>query len=112
MARESRTELQRTIVEEIAAQNYLIKSLAKSTQPIAPDRAIGRLTRMEAINSKAISEASLASAKSRLAKLETALNNIDRPDFGICMNCSTPIPPGRIMLIPESTLCVHCADNR
>ncbi|MGS2761853.1 TraR/DksA family transcriptional regulator [Sinomicrobium sp. M5D2P9] len=30
-------------------------------------------------------------------------------DFGICIKCKKPIPMGRIMAMPQSTLCVHCA---
>ena len=56
-------ELKKEILSEIAAQKYQIKSLQKSVKPVTRDNAIGRLTRMEAIGSKAISEASLNSAR-------------------------------------------------
>ncbi|MBT5957326.1 MAG: hypothetical protein HOG63_02015, partial [Nitrospina sp.] len=72
----------------------------------------GRLTRMEAISSQGISEASLNSAKVKLAKLEKALSKVDLPDFGICAHCSNPIPEGRIMLMPENVLCVSCAEKK
>ena len=109
MNSEEREELKKDILNEIEVQNYQIESLLKSVKPIAPDNAIGRLTRMEAIGSKAISEASLNSARTKLAKLEIALGRIGDPEFGICRRCSNPIPKGRIMLIPESVVCVNCA---
>lgn len=112
MKTEDRQELKRRIVEEIATQKKLMQSLAEGSKPVAPDNAIGRLTRMEAINSKSISEANLNVATAKLARLETALNKVDQPEFGICMRCDNPIPHGRIMLIPEATLCVPCTDQR
>jgi len=109
---EERRELKCAIIEEIAAQKHLIESLAESVKPVAPDNAIGRLTRMEAIGSKAVSENSLNSARAKLAKLETALEKVDQTGFGICIRCEKPIPRGRIMALPENVLCVPCAEKR
>lgn len=108
---EERGKLKRAIIKEIAAEKHLIEGLADSVKPVAPDNAIGRLTRMEAIGSRAVSEASMNSAKAKLAKLETALEKVDQPDFGICIRCEKPIPQGRIMVMPENVLCVHCAEK-
>ncbi len=90
------------IKENIASYRTLI-------DPIAPDNAIGRLTRMEAINSKSINEAALNRAKQTLSKMERALMMIDSPDFGLCRECEEPIPLARLMFGPESDLCFHCA---
>ena len=65
---------------------------------------------MEAIGSKGVSEASLGSAQRKLARLETALNKIENPEFGVCIRCSRPIPKGRMILMPESVTCVACAE--
>jgi DnaK suppressor protein len=98
------------ITEAITTTERDIVSLKELTKPVEPDVSIGRLTRMEAIGSKSINEAALNLAMTKLAKLKFALANIDKPDFGICMECGEPIPIGRIMIMPESHLCVHCAD--
>jgi DnaK suppressor protein len=109
---EERQELKKEIIEEIEAQKHLIESLEETSKPVPPDDAIGRLTRMEAINSKSISDASLSAARTKLAKLGTALEKIDQPDFGICIRCDNPIPFGRIKAMPENVLCVPCAEKR
>jgi len=46
-----------------------------------------------------------------LKNLERALNNIDDPDFGLCENCDEEIPFARLMIMPETVLCVLCASN-
>ena len=112
MNEQERAELKQKIVEEIEIQKHLIESFEETSKPVAPDNAIGRLTRMEAISSLGISEASLNSAKVKLAKLEKALEKIHLPEFGVCVRCSNSIPQGRIMLMPESTVCVNCAGLR
>lgn len=112
MDNDRRAEFKKNIAAEIEVQKHLIESFTETSKPVAPDDAIGRLTRMEAINSKSISEASLNSAKAKLVKLEKALSKVDFPDFGICVRCLNPIPEGRIMLMPENVLCVSCAEKK
>jgi RNA polymerase-binding transcription factor len=108
---EEKQELKRKIEEVIEAQKVLIASLAETSKPVAPDNAIGRLSRMEALNDRAVSEASLNAARHKLSRLETVLGKVDQPDFGICVSCDNPIPPGRILLMPEATRCVPCAEK-
>ncbi|MEJ2163339.1 MAG: TraR/DksA C4-type zinc finger protein [Robiginitalea sp.] len=79
------------------------------TEPIAPDNAIGRVSRMDAINNKAVSEAALRKAREQLAGLQEHLQTLDTPDFGLCRKCQKPIPIERILLAPESRFCVTCA---
>jgi len=88
--------------EDIAA--YKLRTL-----PVSPDNAIGRISRMEAINDKSIYDAALNKALQTLPKLERLLTMIDDPEFGLCRECEEPIPFGRLMIMPESDLCVHCA---
>jgi DnaK suppressor protein len=97
------------IRKTIAVLKEDIDAYKALTQPIAPDDAIGRLTRMEAINSKSINEAALRKARNKLARLERILRDIDDPDFGLCHACEEPIPFARLMAMPESNLCVACA---
>ena len=104
-----REEFREVILGEIESQKQQIESLLKSVKPIAPDNSIGRLTRMEAIGSKGVSEASLSSAQRKLAGLETALNKIGNPEFGVCIRCASQIPKARMLLIPECVTCVACA---
>ena len=86
-----------------------IAGLEKATQPIGPENAIGRVSRMDAINNRSVVEAGLRSAKRKYAKLQMALKAIDKPGFGSCSRCKRPIATARLMFLPESTHCVHCA---
>ena len=109
METEKRKKLKDHIKKKIEDLKEDIKSYQLITQPVAPDNAIGRLTRMEAINSKSINEATLNKSKQTLSKMERALLMINDPDFGLCGECEEPIPFARLMIMPESDLCVQCA---
>jgi DnaK suppressor protein len=111
MENQQKAKLKENIKEKLEAIKETIASYELLTKPIAPDNAIGRLTRMEAINSKSMNEAALKRAKFTRSKLERALVKIDTPDFGLCRECEEPIPFARLMILPEADLCVKCAEN-
>lgn len=109
MTPEEIIHLQEKIVRSIRKTKRDIEEFKELTGPVAPDVAIGRISRMDAINNKSVMEAALREAESKLKGLENALNNLDSKDFGFCIKCKAPIPPGRILLMPQSPYCVKCA---
>lgn len=102
-------EIKKTILSEIEKTEKNVHDYKMMTGAISPDDAIGRISRMDAINNKSVNEASLRQAEIKLKNLERALEKLDDKDFGICLKCKKPIPVGRIMIRPESVLCVNCA---
>ena len=85
-----------------------IDELKEMANPVSPDNAIGRISRMDAINNKSVVEASIRNLEKKLKGLEYALQNLHKPEFGFCAKCKQPIPEGRILLMPESRFCVKC----
>ena len=79
------------------------------TKPIPPSEAIGRVSRMDAINNRSVNEAALRQLEQELAALEKALSRMRDEKFGKCMQCGEDIPTGRLMLMPGATRCVRCA---
>ncbi len=102
-------KIKQAIYDEISKTEQSIKDLEKQNKPIAPDVSLGRLTRMDAINTKGVIEASLNQAKLRLNSLNNALTKIDSDSFGICIGCDEKIPIARFLIRPESVYCVNCA---
>ncbi|MDL2210912.1 TraR/DksA family transcriptional regulator, partial [Desulfovibrio sp. OttesenSCG-928-O18] len=86
-----------------------IENLKEVTKPVNPED-MDDITRMDAIVNKSVNDAALAAAKSRLAGLEYAAKRFDDPDFGYCIDCGESIPIKRLLSMPESTLCVDCAE--
>ena len=96
-------------------QGLLNKSLTlvdPSTESITPDRAIGRLTRMEAIQAQQISSASREQMKIRLKQTERALLQVEAGTYGLCARCNDPIPEGRLQVMPEAPFCLICASRK
>jgi len=102
-------KLKQVLLDEISKTELLVKEYQELTKPIAPDVAIGRISRMDAINNKSVAEAALRQAEEKLRNLQRVSSKIDDKDFGICLKCHKPIPLGRILIRPESLDCVNCA---
>lgn len=103
------SKIEQTILEEITKTEESIGKYKEMAKPIAPDVAIGRISRMDAINNKSVVEASLRQAEHKLKNLNKVLSQIGSKEFGICIKCKQPIPVGRILIRPESLHCVNCA---
>lgn len=111
MIQDEKINIENQIKEKIEKLAKDIITLKDLTQPISPDCAIGRVSRMDAINNKSVSEAALRKKKSQYIALKNALKNIHSNDFGKCIQCGIRIPIGRIMIMPESNKCVNCASR-
>lgn len=106
---EEKLQIKKRIEEEIALTKELVLKYRELTKPIAPENAIGRISRMDAINNKSVNDAALRKAELKLNNLQIALGKINDTDFGICIRCKKPIPLGRIFLLPQTITCVNCA---
>jgi DnaK suppressor protein len=102
-------EIKLKILAEIKKTEQLIDEYKELTKPVAPDVAIGRISRMDAINNKSVNEASLRQYEQKLQNLNRVLSMYGTTDFGRCLNCRAVIPFGRILIRPESLYCVNCA---
>ena len=105
----NKKELEILIRKKINLISIEIQELKLLTIPIEPENAIGRISRMDAINNKSINDRMLRKAKEKLKKLNLALSRINEKEFGMCINCNKLINENRLMLMPEVVGCVKCA---
>ena len=59
MDKKKKQEFEELIISEIDKTLKIIEDFKEMTQPVAPDNAIGRVSRMDAINNKSVAEAGL-----------------------------------------------------
>ena len=105
----NKEEIKSRIEEEIIFTEILVAKYRELAKPIAPENAIGRISRMDAINNKTVNENALRKSELKLKNLKIALTNLDDTGFGVCIKCHQPIPLGRILLMPQTVVCVGCA---
>lgn len=86
----------------------LLVSSKDSTRAVEPDRAIGRLTRMDAIQQQSMAKANRATYQLRLQQAQQALRHLEEDDYGCCRRCDEDIGYRRLKAKPETPFCVGC----
>ncbi len=100
----------RTLKGDLETQ---LVALNTSAQPVELDQtALGRLSRMSAMQDQAMALANRGNLRTRLARCATALAAIDRDEYGLCRNCEEPIAYARLAAYPEAPLCITCQSER
>lgn len=102
-------QIKKLIDAEILKTQRSIVDYKGMTMPEGLDDAVGRVSRMDAINNKSITQEALRQAEEKLHKLNYVLSQINKDDFGLCARCKKQIPIGRILFRPQSIYCVRCA---
>jgi DnaK suppressor protein len=108
MTKEEKSEILDIINSEILKLTKKVDELKDFTEPISPDDAIGRISRMDAINNKSVFDASMRNVQGRLDQLTQTLKMTGDADFGICTKCRQSIPFERMKIRPEIRLCATC----
>lgn len=109
MTREEKVRLKEAIENKLHETVKAISDLREATKPLGLDSAVGRVSRMDYINNKAIGEAELAKAEARQKALERWLSLYDSDQFGKCSRCGQEIKIQRLLFLPESSRCTACA---
>lgn len=74
-------------------------------------QAVGRLSRMDALQNQAMAKAQQARRDLETRRLQAALARIKEGEFGYCEDCGDEIPRGRLELDLGASKCVSCASG-
>ena len=89
-------------------EEYLRKS-ADSAAAVEPDKGLGRLSRMEAMQDQQMVLELRRRKKRQLLDVLNALKRIEKGNFGVCIFCGKEISLERLEAFPEVQTCVVCA---
>jgi DnaK suppressor protein len=82
----------------------------EASQVVELDQSkVGRLSRMDAMQAQAMSQASGRRREATLRLIELALKRIEDDTYGLCQSCSEPIAPDRLEFDPTALQCIDCA---
>ena len=82
----------------------------KASEVVELDQArVGRLSRMDAMQAQAMSQASVRRREIMLQNITAAIERIDNGDYGGCKSCEEPIDRKRLEFDPTAVLCIDCA---
>jgi DnaK suppressor protein len=72
-------------------------------------QAVGRLSRMDAMQQQAMAEAQERARQLDLQRIELAHRRLREGDYGYCVNCDEEIPDARLAIDPMAERCINCA---
>lgn len=72
---------------------------------------VGRLSRMDALQSQAMSLEAQRRRRAELQQTDAALRRIDEGSYGECLHCGEAIALKRLQANPTATLCLACAQE-
>lgn len=105
-------ERYREALESLAADlRRRLAGSAETTAAVAPDRAIGRLTRQEALQAQQMALAVRRRAEQQLLRIGHALELIGQGRYGACTRCGEDIDRERLAVSPDTFMCVRCIDS-
>jgi len=74
--------------------------------------AVGRLSRMDALQAQAMSLESKRRRELELTRTKSALLRIEKKEYGYCLRCNEDISEKRLSVDPAATLCIDCANKK
>ncbi len=102
--------MRRALEEERETLAQSSAATANERGPVALDhQAVGRLSRIDAIQVQQMAQATEARRKGRLQRIAGALKRIEDGSFGECRECGEEIARKRLESDPTVTLCIDCA---
>ena len=83
----------------------------ESRQPVELDQtSVGRLSRMDALQSQAMALETGRRREIGLKRIDAALQRIEDGEYGECVNCGEKIGTKRLKLDPTVPVCIDCAE--
>ena len=97
--------------ERRAELERLTETGAGARRPVELDQTrVGRLSRIDALQSQAMSIETERRRQIELRRIGAALERIEEGEFGYCVNCGEPIAAKRLELDPTTPNCIGCAN--
>lgn len=88
----------------------LAQAARDDARPVELDQAsVGRLSRMDAMQSQQMAQETARRRRERLARIEGTLARLDAGEYGHCFACGEAIDERRLAFDPTVTRCVKCA---
>ncbi len=89
---------------------HLREASAEARRPVELDQArVGRLSRMDAMQSQAMSVETDRRRQIEVRRIDAALTRLDDGEYGFCAGCGAAIALKRLEFDPTTPLCIDCA---
>ncbi|MCH8155957.1 MAG: TraR/DksA C4-type zinc finger protein [Proteobacteria bacterium] len=89
---------------------HLTEASVEARRPVELDQArVGRLSRMDAMQSQAMSIETDRRRQVEVRRIDAALTRLDDGEYGFCASCGEAIALKRLEFDPTTPVCIDCA---
>jgi len=99
-----------TLKQELVALDAESKESRSAVE--LDQQKVGRLSRMDALQSQALNQAVAGRRRQMLVRIDQALERLEEEEFGYCQKCGDDIALERLELDPTTLLCRACATGQ
>ena len=99
----------RLLQDSLSEVEGYLKSSEDAAAAVAPDKGLGRLSRMEAMQDQQLVLEMRRRKKRQLVEIRSALDRLQNGGFGYCILCQKEIGVDRLEAFPEVPTCVSCS---
>jgi DnaK suppressor protein len=89
-------------------EKYL-ESSEDAAAAVEPDKGLGRLSRLEAMQDQQLVMEMRRRKKRQLAEIKSAISRLEMGNYGSCIFCGKEISPERLEVSPEAQTCMRCS---
>ena len=93
-------------LDELEKENRLGQNSQTTVE--LDQQAIGRLSRMDALQSQAMAQAQQRRRDALKKSLKAALQRLNDDEFGYCLECGDALEEARLLANPTVLLCMPC----
>jgi len=114
-------ELTQKQIDELARQldqqkKRLLLELDQNEAQSAPvkldQQAVGRVSRIDAIQQQQMAKANREQDRQLLASTIASLKRVDNDEYGYCLACAEAIGYARLQVQPQVSLCLECQSRQ
>ena len=109
MEQSDKVRYQRILEDNLSEVQQYLKSSENAAAAVEPDKSLGRLSRMEAMQDQQMVLELRRRRKRRKLEVINALTRLENDTFGRCIFCGGEISQDRLDAFPEVQTCVSCA---
>lgn len=102
-------DFRRDLERELRRLKRSMDASERASQVVELDQtAVGRLSRMDSLQSQSMAKSLREREQVKLALILEALERVEQGSYGLCVVCGEPIEMGRLTVFPESRECAGC----
>lgn len=109
MDRDTQEKFRPLIEQRLGEVEKQIEESAENTAAVSPDKAIGRLSRLDSMQMQQMALASKQRLKNERTRLIEARRRLDLGKYGACLRCGKDIARERLEYQPDAVFCITCA---